>query len=91
MLVEKLYCEPKDEVILGNYLSPITELLNVDRTPENKRTERNKRRVENSRETAPRKKMDIRYFFNKSSRASSIPPKKTKTAKTTEADCIILD
>ena len=48
LLVEKLYCEPKDEVIIGNYLTPITELLNVDRRPENKRTERNKRKVENS-------------------------------------------
>ena len=47
LLVEKLYCEPKDEVIIGNYLTPITELLNVDRRPENKRTERNKRKVEN--------------------------------------------
>ena len=91
LLVERLYCEPKDEVIIGNYLTPITELLNVDRRPENKRTERNKWKVENSQEKAPRKSMDIRHFFNKSRRASSIPPKKTKstkTAKITEADCI---
>ena len=82
-LVEQLYCEPKEEVIIGNFLTPDTN-LNINRHTQSRNTTQRKK---NNDEQQTSSKNDIRKFFTK------LPPvaKRTKVQEKDDSECIIID
>ena len=61
-LVEKLYCEPKNEVIIGNFLTPGVEPnLNHNRQAQGRETKEQRKRKNEKEQTSA--KNDLRIFF----------------------------
>ena len=92
-LVEKLYCQPKDEVIIGSFLTPLPlDPLSAPITDvcQRKRNKQQKRKSETTTEN-PRKKNDIRNFFKKQSGAARKSAKTSKETQINKSDCIILN
>ena len=79
-LVEKLYCQPKDEVIIGSFLTPLPLDPLSAPIPDVCQRKRNKQQKKKSETTTenPRKKNDIRNFFKKTIRSSQKISKNVK-------------
>ena len=87
-LVEKLYCEPKYEVIIGNFLTPGVEPnLNHNRQAQGRETkEQRKKKYEKEQTSA---KNDIRSSFSKQPKSNKEQNNKTKnTESKKKSDCI---
>ena len=82
-LVEKCYIEPKNEIIIGNFLTSADE-------PNNQHTQdgdrRRKRKIEKEQPERQSAKNDIRKFFSK---LPNNEQKNTESKKKT--NCIIID
>ena len=86
-LVEKLYVEPKNEIIMGNFLTPIAEPNNQHTTQGGDR--RRKKNIEKEQQPKHQSgKNDIRKFFSKLPRQNN---KQKNTESKMKNDCIIID
>ena len=92
-LLKKLYCQPKDEVIIGSFLTPLSlDPLSAPITDvcQRKLNKQQKRKSETTTEN-PRKKNNVRNFFKKQSGATRKSAKTSKETQLNKSDCIILN
>ena len=87
-LVEKLYCEPENEVITGNFLtSGVEPNLNHNRQAQGRETKEERKRKNEKEQTSA--KNDIRNFFLKQPKLNKEQNNKTKnTESKKKSDCI---
>ena len=87
-LVEKLYCEPKNEVIIGNFLTRGVEPnLNHNQQTQGRET-KEQRKIKNEKEQTSVKN-EIRNFFSKQPKSNKEQNNKTKNTETKKkSDCI---
>ena len=79
-LVEKLYCEPKNEFIIANFLTPGVEPnLNHNRKAQGRKTKEQRKRKNEKEQTSA--KNDIRNFFSKQPKSNKEQNNKTKNTE----------
>ena len=67
-LVNKLYCEPKNKVIIGNFLTSVpNENIHLNQPQQQQLAQKKVNRKRKPNEEQPTSKNDIRNYFNKSS------------------------
>ena len=86
--VESLSCEPKNEVIIGNFLNPGVEPnLNHNRQAQGRETKEQRKRKNEKEQTSA--KNDIRNFFSKQPKSNKEQNNKMKnTESKKKSDCI---
>ena len=76
-LVNKLYCEPKNKVIIGNFLTSVpNENIHLNQPQQQQLAQKKVNRKRKPNEEQPTSKNDIRNYFNKSSTWKSNEQKK---------------
>ena len=79
-LVNKLYCEPKNKVIIGNFLTSVpNENIHLNQPQQQQLAQKKVNRKRKPNEEQPTSKNDIRNYFNKSSTWKSNEQKKKKS------------
>ena len=90
-LVDKLYCEPKNEVIIGNFLKSVpNENINLNQGQQQQLAQKKVNRKRKTNEELPTSKNDIQNYVNKSGTWKSKEQKKEKS-KSDETCIVVLD
>ena len=90
-LVNKLYCEPKNEVIIGNFLSSVAnENIHLNQPQQQQLAQKKVNRKRKTNEEQPTSKNDIRNYFNKSGTLKLKEQKKKKEKSKSPVPCIVV-
>ena len=90
-LVDKLYCEPKNEVIIGNFLKSVrNENINLNQRQQQQLAQKKVNRKRKTNEELPTSKNAIQNYVNKSGTWKSKEQKKEKS-KSDETCIVVLD
>ena len=91
-LVNKLYCEPKNEVIIWNFLtSVLNENIHLNQPQQQQLAQKKVNRKRKTNEEQPTSKIDIRNCFNKSGTSKSKEQKNKEKSKSAETCIVVLD
>ena len=81
-LVNKLYCEPKNEVIIGDFLTSVpNENIHLKQPQQQQLAQKKGNRKRKTNEEQPTSKNDIRNYLNKSGTSNSKEQKTKKNQK----------
>ena len=81
-LVNKLYCEPKNEVIIGDFLTYVpNENIYLNQPQQQQLAQKKVNRKSKTNEESSTSKNDIRNYFNKSGTSKSKEQKTKKSGK----------
>ena len=91
-LVNKLYCEPKNEVIIANFLTFVPNRnIHVKQPHQQQLAQKKVNRKRKTNEEQPTGKNDNRNYFNKSGTSKSKEQKNKEKSKSAETCIIVLD
>ena len=90
-LVNKFYCVPKNEVIVGNFVTSVpNENIHLNQPQQQQLAQKKVNRKRKTNEGQPTSKNDIRNYFNKSGTLKLKEQKKKKEKSKSPVPCIVV-